>query len=90
MIYPAQDHKGLCPLLYWSLDDGHVFVCSLDRDSIHAASQPHMPSEQGVLTVVERIEQLIQDPRRPLAQDWARTAFDLEDNPILANARLHR
>lgn len=90
VIYPAQNRKGLCPMLYWSLAEGNVFVCSLDRYSMHAASQLHLPGEQGVLTVVERIEQLLQDPRRPLAQDWARTAFDLQDNPILARERLHR
>lgn len=90
VIYPAQSGKGLSALLYWSLGEGGVHVCSLDRHSMHVASQLHLPGEYGVMTVVERIEQLLDDPRHSLAQEWARTAFDLQNNPVLAAQRLHR
>jgi len=42
------------------------------------------------MTLAERIEQLLDDPRRLLATEWARTAFDVQDNPVLACERLDR
>jgi hypothetical protein len=90
VIYPAQDRRGLCPMLYWSHGEGGVHVCSLDRHSMHLASKVHLPCEHGVMTLADRVEQLLDDPRRLLATEWARTAFDLQDNPVLASERLDR
>lgn len=90
VIYPARGRSGLCPLLYWSLGEGGVHVCQLDQSGMHALSQIHLPSEEGVLTGVERIEQLLQDPARSLAREWARTAFDLQHNPVLEQERLRK
>jgi hypothetical protein len=50
---------------------------------MHALSHLHMPSEQGVLTLIERIEQLLTDPSHTLGAEWARTAYDLHHNPVL-------
>lgn len=90
VIYPAQGHRGLCPMLYWSHGEGGVHVCSLDRHSMHVASQVHLPYEHGIMTLADRVEQLLDDPRRLLATEWARTAFDVQDNPVLACERLDR
>jgi hypothetical protein len=69
---------------------GGVHVCSLDRHSMHVASQVHLPYEHGIMTLADRVEQLLDDPRRLLATEWARTAFDVQDNPVLACERLDR
>lgn len=88
VIYPARGRAGLCPLFYWSLGEGGVHVCQLDEMGMHALSQILLPSEGGILTAVERIEHLLLDPSRPLAREWARTAFDLQLNPVLVQDQL--
>lgn len=88
VIYPARGGTGLCPLFYWSQGEGGVHVCQLDQTGMHALSQILVPGEGGILTAVERIGQLLLDPARPLAREWARTAFDLQLNPVLVQDRL--
>jgi len=90
VIYPAKGRKGLCPMLYWPQAEAGVFVCPLDANNLHALSEFCMTSDDGVITLFERLEQMLAMPSRQLAHEWARTAFDLCSNPVLEMASIVR
>jgi hypothetical protein len=88
VIYPAKGGKGLCPMLYWPRAEAGVFVCPLNANNLHVLSEFCVTSDNGVMTLFERLEQMLTTPLRHLAHEWARTAFDLCSNPVLEMASM--
>lgn len=90
VIYPARLRHGLCPMLYWSQGQGGVHVCPLDEDSIYVLSHFCLsvgPDGKGVITLFDRLRQMLWDESNSLELEWARTVFDVLKNPVLKSDR---
>lgn len=90
VIYPARLRQALCPMLYWSQGPGGVHVCPLDEDSIYVLSHFCLSAGtegKGVITLFDRLRQMLWDESNSLELEWARTVFDVLKNPILASDR---
>ena len=85
VIYPSPSGKGLCPLLYWSQGESGVHVCVADEPAMPMLSEILVAADRpGKLsTLYERVVRLVADGGDWLEQEWARTAYDVLDNPVL-------
>jgi hypothetical protein len=89
VIYPSPNEKGLVPMFYWSQGEGGVHVCVLTDETIDVLANFHIASsaDARVISVFERIAELLKDKARPIEIEWARTAFDILSNPFLSKSK---
>lgn len=92
VIYPSPDGKSLCPLFYWHLADGGVHVSILNHQTIEVLSELYIVAgnPEKMMTVFEHLTDLLENNGHFVETEWARTAFDILDNPVLMEYRFHQ